>query len=289
MLEAFFRYEFLQNAFFTGVMIGLLAPMLGVFLVVRRLSLIADALSHITLSGIAASLLLGKHVVFFQGLNPLYMGMVFSVGGALLIEQLRSVYQYYKEIAIPIILSGGIGLGVVFISLADGFNNDLFNYLFGSVIAVTRSDLWTILGVTIVVLVVLTLFYKELFFLSFDEEQAVVSGLNRKLVHFIFIVMVALVIAASMRIVGILLVSSLMTLPVAAAMRFAKGFKQMFVYSILFGQISVIGGLILAYQLDLAPGGTIVILAVLILIGSIGVDKVMGGRQINWKRAYGKK
>ncbi|MED1602438.1 metal ABC transporter permease [Alkalihalophilus marmarensis] len=289
MLEAFFRYEFLQNAFFTGVMIGLLAPMLGVFLVVRRLSLIADALSHITLSGIAASLLLGKHVVFFQGLNPLYMGMVFSVGGALLIEQLRSVYQYYKEIAIPIILSGGIGLGVVFISLADGFNNDLFNYLFGSVIAVTRSDLWTILGVTIVVLVVLTLFYKELFFLSFDEEQAVVSGLNRKLVHFIFIVMVALVIAASMRIVGILLVSSLMTLPVAAAMRFAKGFKQMFVYSILFGQISVIGGLILAYQLDLAPGGTIVILAVLILIGSIGVDKMMGGRQINWKRAYGKK
>ncbi|WEG18038.1 metal ABC transporter permease [Alkalihalophilus pseudofirmus] len=289
MLEAFFRYEFLQNAFFTGVMIGLLAPMLGVFLVVRRLSLIADALSHITLSGIAASLLLGKHVVFFQGLNPLYMGMVFSVGGALLIEQLRSVYQYYKEIAIPIILSGGIGLGVVFISLADGFNNDLFNYLFGSVIAVTRSDLWTILGVTIVVLVVLTLFYKELFFLSFDEEQAVVSGLNRKLVHFIFIVMVALVIAASMRIVGILLVSSLMTLPVAAAMRFAKGFKQMFVYSILFGQISVIGGLILAYQLDLAPGGTIVILAVLILIGSIAVDKMMGGRQINWKRAYGKK
>ncbi|MEC2070503.1 metal ABC transporter permease [Alkalihalophilus marmarensis] len=289
MLEAFFRYEFLQNAFFTGVMIGLLAPMLGVFLVVRRLSLIADALSHITLSGIAASLLLGKHVVFFQGLNPLYMGMVFSVGGALLIEQLRSVYQYYKEIAIPIILSAGIGLGVVFISLADGFNNDLFNYLFGSVIAVTRSDLWTILGVTIVVLVVLTLFYKELFFLSFDEEQAVVSGLNRKLVHFIFIVMVALVIAASMRIVGILLVSSLMTLPVAAAMRFAKGFKQMFVYSILFGQISVIGGLILAYQLDLAPGGTIVILAVLILIGSIAVDKMMGGRQINWKRAYGKK
>ncbi|ADC50815.1 ABC Mn2+/Zn2+ transporter (permease) [Alkalihalophilus pseudofirmus OF4] len=289
MLEAFFRYEFLQNAFFTGVMIGLLAPMLGVFLVVRRLSLIADALSHITLSGIAASLLLGKHVVFFQGLNPLYMGMVFSVGGALLIEQLRSVYQYYKEIAIPIILSGGIGLGVVFISLAYGFNNDLFNYLFGSVIAVTRSDLWTILGVTIVVLVVLTLFYKELFFLSFDEEQAVVSGLNRKLVHFIFIVMVALVIAASMRIVGILLVSSLMTLPVAAAMRFAKGFKQMFVYSILFGQISVIGGLILAYQLDLAPGGTIVILAVLILIGSIAVDKMMGARQINWKRAYGKK
>ncbi|WP_368504775.1 metal ABC transporter permease [Alkalihalophilus sp. As8PL] len=284
MLEAFFRYEFLQNAFYAGIMIGLLAPMLGVFLVVRRLSLIADALSHITLSGIAASLLLGKHFAFFQGLNPLYMGMVFSVGGALLIEQLRSVYQYYKEIAIPIILSAGIGLGVVFISLADGFNNDLFNYLFGSVIAVTRSDLWTIIGVTVMVLIVLIMFYKELFFLSFDEEQAVVSGLNRKIVHFIFIVMVALVIAASMRIVGILLVSSLMTLPVAAAMRFARGFKQMFVYSILFGEISVIGGLIAAYQLDLAPGGTIVILAVFILIVSIFIDKLKGGLSFTWKR-----
>ncbi|WP_332690995.1 metal ABC transporter permease [Halalkalibacter lacteus] len=273
MLDAFFRYEFLQNAFYTGLLIGLLAPMLGVFLVVRRLALIADALSHITLSGIAASLLLSKHVVFFQGLNPLYIGLVFSVGGSLLIEQLRNAYKYYKEIAIPIILSGGIGLGVVFISLADGFNNDLFNYLFGSVIAVSRSDLWTISIITVLVVTVIFLFYKELFFLSFDEEQALVSGINRKLINFIFIIMVALVIAASMRVVGILLVSSLMTLPVAAAMRLAKGFKQMFLYSILFGEIAVIAGLIFAFHLDLAPGGMIVMIAVLILLVVILFEK----------------
>ncbi|MFC0473503.1 metal ABC transporter permease [Halalkalibacter kiskunsagensis] len=273
MIEAFFRYEFLQNAFYTGLLIGLLAPMLGVFLVVRRLALIADALSHITLSGIAASLLLAKHVVFFQGLNPLYMGLVFSVGGSLLIEQLRNAYKYYKEIAIPIILSGGIGLGVVFISLADGFNNDLFNYLFGSVIAVSRSDLWTISIITVLVLTVIFLFYKELFFLSFDEEQARVSGINRKLINFIFIIMVALVIAASMRVVGILLVSSLMTLPVAAAMRLAKGFKQMFLYSVLFGEIAVITGLIFAFYFDLAPGGMIVMIAVFILLVVILFEK----------------
>ncbi|WP_332632126.1 metal ABC transporter permease [Halalkalibacter flavus] len=272
MLEAFFRYEFLQNAFYSGLLIGLLAPLLGVFLVVRRLALIADALSHITLSGIAASLLLAKHVVFFQGLNPLYLGLVFSVGGSILIEQLRSAYKFYKEIAIPIILSGGIGLGVVFISMADGFNNDLFNYLFGSVIAVSRSDLWTICIITVVVLVVLILFYKELFFLSFDEEQAKVSGINRKLVNFIFIVMVALVIAASMRIVGILLVSALMTLPVAAAMRLAKGFKQMFIYSIFFGEIAVVTGLVSSFYLDLAPGGMIVMISVLILLIVIAVE-----------------
>ncbi|OIJ16721.1 metal ABC transporter permease [Anaerobacillus alkalilacustris] len=269
VVSVFLQYEFLRNAFFSGIMVGFLAPILGVFLVVRRLSLIADALSHITLSGIAASLLLGKYMVFFGALNPLYLGIVFSVGGALLIEKLRNVYKTYQELSIPIILSGGIGLGVVFISLADGFNTDLFNYLFGSVIAVTRSDLWTITGITIIVTILLIFFYKELFFLSFDEEQAIVSGINKRLVHLVFIIMVALVIASSMRIVGILLVSSLMSLPVAASMRIAKGFKQMFIFSIVFGELAVIIGLISAYHLDLAPGGTIVVTAVLILLITI--------------------
>lgn len=269
MISVFFEYEFLRNALFSGLLVGFLAPILGVFLVVRRLSLIADALSHITLSGIAASLLLGKYSIFFAAINPLYLGLVFSVGGALLIEKLRSVYKYYQELSIPIILSGGIGLGVVFISLADGFNTDLFNYLFGSVIAVTKSDLWTIIIITIIVTILLIFFYKELFFLSFDEDQAIVSGINKKLVHTVFIIMVALVIASSMRIVGILLVSSLMTLPVAASIRISKGFKQMFLYSILFGEISVIVGLISAYHFDLMPGGTIVMTAVCILITTI--------------------
>ncbi|MGO4887194.1 metal ABC transporter permease [Anaerobacillus sp. MEB173] len=269
MISVFFQYEFLQNALYTGLLIGFIAPLLGVFLVVRRLSLISDALSHITLSGIAFSLLLSKHFVIFQGVNPLYMGMTFSVLGSLLIEKLRSIYKFYQELAIPIILSGGIGLGVVFISLADGFNTDLFNFLFGSVIAVSRSDLWIISLITIVVIMLIVLFYKELFFLSFDEEQAIVAGINGRLVHFIFIVMVALVIAASMRIVGILLVSSLMTLPVASSMRIAQGFKQLFLYAILFGEVAVIGGLISAYHLDIAPGGTIVIIAVIILLITI--------------------
>ena len=121
--------------------------------------------------------------------------------------------------------------------------------------------------------ITLILLYKELFLLSFDEEHAKASGIPYKAIHFIFIVLVALVIAASMRIVGILLVSSLMTLPVAASLRFAKGFKQMIVYSIVFGEISVMGGLFLSYELDLAPGGTIVMLAVLILIIAILIDK----------------
>lgn len=273
MISAILDYEFLQNAFLTGIIIGALAPMIGVFVVVRRMSMIADALSHVALAGIAFSLLLEKSFISLAGLNPLYLGMGFSVGGSLFIEKLRSVYKNYQELAIPIILSGGIGLTAIFISIADGFNADLFGYLFGSVSAVSRTDLWLIVGVALSVVVIFFFLYKELFLLSFDEEHAKASGLPVKAIHFIFIVMVALVIAASMRIVGVLLVSSLMTIPVAASLRFAKGFKQMITYSVVFGEISVIGGLVLSYYLDLAPGGTIVLIAVLILIASILFDK----------------
>ncbi|WP_070120654.1 metal ABC transporter permease [Bacillus marinisedimentorum] len=269
MISSLFQYEFLQNAFFTGMMIGLLAPLMGVFIVVRRLSLIADALSHITLGGIAFGMLIQKQTAGFAFLNPLYMGMVFSVIGSLFMERLRDVYKHYQELAVPIILSGGVGLSVIFISLADGFNADLFGYLFGSVTAVSRMDLWTILVITVAVAIIIGLFYKELFFLSFDEEHAVASGVKAKWIHFAFILMAALIIAASMRIVGILLVSSLMTLPTAASIRIARGFKQTIFLSVIFGEVSVLGGLFAAYHLDLAPGGTIVIIAIFILIGAI--------------------
>ncbi|AKS38936.1 metal ABC transporter permease [Anoxybacillus gonensis] len=276
MVEALFQYEFLQNAFIVGILIGLIAPLLGVFIVVRRLSLIADALSHVTLAGIAASLLVQK--TFFMGatFNPIYVGMAFSVVGSLFIEKLRTVYKHYQELAIPIILSGGIGLSVIFISLADGFNTDLFSYLFGSVSAVSRTDVWTIGIIFFIVFAVIFLLYKEWFILSFDEEYAQASGVKVRALHFVFIVLVALVIAASMRIVGILLVSSLMTLPVAASIRIAKGFKQALWLSVLFGELAVIVGLFLSYYLNLAPGGTIVLLAVCILIGAIMWKK--------WKR-----
>lgn len=279
MISSLFQFEFLRNAFLTGMIIGVLAPLLGTFIVVRRLSLIADALSHVTLAGISASLLLSQKIGFMQGVNPVYLGMVSSVTGALFIEKLRSVYKHYQELAIPIILSGGIGISAICISLADGFNNDLMNYLFGSVSAVSRSDLWTVVVIAVFVIAIVFFLYKELFILSFDEEHASASGIKSKWMHFVFIVMVALVIAVSMRIVGILLVSSLMTLPVAASIRLARGFKQTILFSVIFGEISVLGGLFSAYYLDLAPGGTIVVIAVVILIISIMINKGRKGKQ----------
>ncbi|MCG3089082.1 metal ABC transporter permease [Sporosarcina cyprini] len=266
MIEAIFNYEFLQNAFLSGIIIGIIAPLLGLFIVVRRLALIADALSHVALAGIAGSLYLSQQVLFLSALNPIYLGMAAAVGGSLLIERLRGAYRHFEELAIPIILSAGIGFGAIFISLAKGFGTDLVGYLFGSVSAVSRQDLGIVAIIALCVIGFVYFFYKELFALSFDREYAKVSGVQGKLIQTVFMIIVALVIGASMRIVGILLVSSLMTLPVAAAIQLAKSFKGAMLYSIGIGELSVLIGLVAAYYLDIAPGGTIVITSVIILL-----------------------
>lgn len=273
MLTDIIEFDFLRYTFLTGLLIGIVAPLLGAFLVVRRLSLLADALSHVTLAGIAFGLFMEKQFVTLT-LSPIYSGMGFSVIGAILIEKLRSVYTAYQELGIPIILSGGVGLSVVFISLANGFNTDLFNYLFGSVSAVSKNDFLMILGISIFIMIMITLFYKELLTLSFDEEHATVSGIHSSRIHFLFIVLTALVIAVSIRIVGVLLVSALMTLPVAAAMRIASSFKQLIVLSIIFAEIAVIGGLISGYYLSIPPGGTIVIVSIIILLISMSLNRL---------------
>ncbi len=274
MIAALLNYEFLQNAFASGIIIGFIAPLLGVFIIVRRLSLIADALSHVTLAGIAGSLFLSQSIPFFALLNPLYLGIVAAISGSVLIERLRRLYKHYEELAIPIIMSSGIGFSAIFISLANGFSADLFGYLFGSVSAVSRQDLWIVLIIAIIVCLFLGFLYKELFVLSFDEEYAKASGIPAKWIHFIFMIVTALVIAASMRIVGILLVSSLMTLPVAASMRLAKGFKQAIVYSVIFGEAAVIIGLIIAFYMNIAPGGTIVVTSIGILLFVLLAKKI---------------
>ncbi|MBO2533577.1 MAG: metal ABC transporter permease [Planifilum fulgidum] len=274
MWEMILSYDFMRRAVLAGLMIGLISPLVGIFLVVRRLSLIADALAHVTLSGVAAGLLLQKHVSVFQHVNPLHVGMVFSVGGAMFVEQLRRLYRTYQELAIPVVLSGGIALGVVLISAADGFNVDVAGYLFGSILAVGEDELRWIFAVAALVLAVIFLFYKELFALSFDEESAVVSGIPHRLIHLVFFLAVALAIAASIRVVGILLVSALMTLPVAAALQISGSFRRTILYSLLFSEVSVLCGLSAAYYLDWSSGGTIVLVSLLILVSILALKRV---------------
>lgn len=276
MIDAILNFEFIRYSFISGLLIGLIAPLVGTFIVVRRLSLIADALSHVTLSGISFGMFIVSASSAFAFVNPIWTGILFAIVGALLIEKLRTSYSNYQEIAIPILMSSGIGLSAIFISLADGFNQELVGLLFGSISAVSFSDLVTITIISILVLAFILLFYKELFILSFDAEYSKVIGIP-KWISFLFIIIVALVISASMRVIGVLLVSALITLPVAIAMRWSKGFKQFIIMSIVIGEFSVIAGLITAFYLDISPGGVIVVILILLLGLTFLLQKVTKG------------
>lgn len=264
MIEALLNFDFMRYSLISGILIGFIAPLIGAFIVVRRLSLIADALSHVTLGGISFGMFIITVIPAFVFINPMWFGILFAIIGALLIENLRTSYSNYQEIAIPIIMSAGIALSAIFISLADGFNQEIVGLLFGSISAVTLSDLSTIIVIVIIVLIFIFSFYKELFILSFDEEYSKVIGIP-KWIQFLFIIIVAMVISASMRVVGILLVSALITLPVAISMRITKGFKQLIILSVIIGEFSVIAGLVLAFYMNISPGGVIVVLLVFIL------------------------
>lgn len=264
MIEALLNFDFMRYSLISGILIGFIAPLIGAFIVVRRLSLIADALSHVTLGGISFGMFIITVIPAFVFINPMWFGILFAIIGALLIENLRRSYSNYQEIAIPIIMSAGIALSAIFISLADGFNQEIVGLLFGSISAVTLSDLSTIIVIVVIVLIFIFSFYKELFILSFDEEYSKVIGIP-KWIQFLFIIIVAMVISASMRVVGILLVSALITLPVAVSMRITKGFIQLIILSVIIGEFSVIAGLVLAFYMNISPGGVIVVLLVLIL------------------------
>lgn len=257
MLEIL-QYGFMQRALLAGIIIGFLCPLIGIFIVLRRMSLIGDSLSHVALSGVAAGVLMGVY--------PLGMALIFSIFAALGIERLRKSYEEYAELSIAIILSAGIGLAVVLISLAKSVNIDLMGYLFGNITTVLPEDLWIIIGLGLIIMAVIKLLYKELFFIAFDEEGARLSGIPVNYINLLFIILIASTITLSMRIVGVLLVSSLMIIPVATSLQLAKSFKHATVLSIIFAEISVILGIFISYYLELASGGTIVLISVGILL-----------------------
>ncbi|WP_281673318.1 metal ABC transporter permease [Staphylococcus auricularis] len=273
MIDALLNFDFMRYSLISGILIGFIAPFIGAFIVVRRLSLIADALSHVTLGGISFGMFLITIIPTAALINPMWFGVLFAIVGALLIEKLRTTFSNYQEIAIPIIMSSGVALSAIFISLADGFNQEIVGLLFGSISAVSLSDMITIIIIVIIVTIFILSLYKELFVLYFDDEYSKVIGLP-KWIQFLFIAIVAMVISASMRVIGILLVSALITLPIAIAMRITKGFKQLIILSIILGEVSVISGLFLAFYLDISPGGVIVMILVFILILTMVLQKL---------------
>lgn len=255
-----FTYGFMQRAFIAGSIIGIICPAIGVFIVLRRLSMIGDTLSHVALAGVAAGML--------GGVYPIYSALVFSIVASLGIEKLRQDFKDYAELSIAIMLSAGIGLASIFISMG-GSNSAIFSYLFGSIALVTLQDIVIIIALGLVILASLIVLYRGLFYITFDEEAARLAGVPIKKLNLYFNILVAMTIAVSMRIVGILLVSSMMVIPVAIGMQLAKSFKETLIYSIACGLLSVITGLFVSFYWDLAPGGTIVISGIVILVSSI--------------------
>ncbi len=255
-----FNYSFMVRAFAAGLVIGTIAPLIGTFLVARRFSLIADTLGHVSLAGIALGLLL--HV------NPIITAMMASILIALVVDKIRQNKIVSGESALAMLLSGGLALAIVLVGLARGFNVDLFSYLFGSITTIRSEDLMIILPVGIAVAITILVFYKQLLYISFDEDGARVSGVNVNALNMMLMILTAITVSLSIRIIGSLLIGALLVIPVTSASQISRNFKQSIILSIIFSLVSVTIGLFISFYANLPAGGTVVLISLVIFIFS---------------------
>jgi zinc transport system permease protein len=261
-----FTYDFMVRALVAGLAVGLVAPLIGTFLVAKRYSLIADSLAHVSLAGVAAGMLLGLH--------PIIGALVVAILGAFAIEKLRGGNYVTGEVALAMFLSSGLAVAVVLIGLNDRVNVDLMSFLFGSITTVTPADVWIVLGLAAVIVGVVCTLYRQLAYVSFDEDQARAGGLRVRLLNQLLVLLAAATVVLSLRIVGGLLIGALTVIPVAAAAQLARSFKQTMVLAVIFGLTAVVIGLIASFYIGLAAGGTIVVTALLLFLGSIAYKKL---------------
>lgn len=255
------EYEFMQRALLGGLIIAVTAPLMGNFVVVRRMSLIGDSLSHVALSGVVLAALFG-----FSSLSGAF---AVTLLGAVFIFLLRERYKSYEEIALAVIMSGGVALASVLMGFSKNIRGNFLSYLFGSISSVSQEDIWFIAALSVVIIGFIWKNYHKLVSISFDEEAARASGVNVDFINRAFVIIIALAIVVSMRIVGVLLISSLMVVPVAAAMNMTKSFEGSIKISMLIAMISVLSGVSLSYYFDIASGGAIVLITILILVISV--------------------
>jgi zinc transport system permease protein len=261
--------DFFQRALIGGALIAAAGPLLGLFLVLRRLSMIGDTLSHVSVAGVAAGYLLGLG-------SPAAGGMAAALLATLAIERLRRAYKTYAELSIAIMMAGGIALASLLFSLDRGFGVNITSYLFGSIYTLDNADLVWIAAVTAVVLAAAILQYKEWFLMSFDEDAAAVGGLPTRALNLAMSVLTALVISVSIKIVGALLVSALLTIPAACGLLAARSFRQSVLLAVGIAEASVIAGLLAAGFWNLAPGGTVVLLLIAVLLVLLAVRRKPG-------------
>lgn len=261
-----FEYAFMQNAFLISCFIALLCPLIGLFLVLRRASMIGDTLAHASLAGIALGLLFRQ--------NPVLAAFLFTSAAGALIEWLRQYFPKYTDLILTIVLSLSVGTALTLIS-SGRIHANVDSFLFGSVLTVDGSDLVVTAAITCAALFLLIRFYHQLVYMTYDEEIARIAGVPLRTMNYLFAMLAAAAVAVSIRIVGVLVISSLIALPVAAALQLRQGFHATLLASIAFSFLDVLGGLVLSWYTGTAPGGMTALLSGLVLLLVIGIRKTI--------------
>jgi zinc transport system permease protein len=260
----FLQFPIMQRALIAAVLVGLAAPAVGTFIVQRRLALLGDGIGHVALTGVALG--------FLTGTAPVLTAVVVAVLGAVAIELVRERGRTGGDVALSLLFYGGIAGGVLLIGLSqNGSNATLMSYLFGSISSVTVADLWVIGALSAGVLAVVVIFGRELFLLCQDEEVAKASGLPVRFLSLLIAVTAALTVVVAMRVVGLLLVSALMVVPVATSQQLTRGFRTTLGLAMVFGVVATVGGLSYTFYVDVAPGAAIVLLALAGFAVALGV------------------
>ncbi len=259
-----FEREYMQLALLAGLVVGVTAPLMGTFMVQRRMSLMGDGIGHLAFAGVALGYLID--------VDPVITALIFSVAGAVGIEQLRALRRTAGDQALALFFYSGIALGVVLLSAAKALNANLFTFLFGSILTVDRGDLALVGGLGIAALAIVAGLFRGLVAVSIDEEAARVSGLPVTQLNVALAALAGVTIAISMQIVGILLIAALMVLPVITASRLATSLQGSLALSIALGLTSVLAGLTASYYLDLAPGGAIVLFSAGLFVLTLALE-----------------
>lgn len=249
-----FELGFIQRALVAGIAISILCSIIGLFLVLRRQSLFGDSLAHMAFGGIAVGI--------YTNTYPLWTAFIASILAALGITKLQRSSNIPADSAVAIMLTAGLAIGILLLSFAGGFSVDLFSFLFGNILLVSLEDTLLISFLTAIVLLSVTILFKKFLYITFDEQQAEVSGLQVQRLNYFFIILASLTVIASMRLVGILLISSLTVIPNITAMMFGTGFKRTLLISVLISMTSVVSGIFLSYVLNSAPSGTIALISI---------------------------
>jgi zinc transport system permease protein len=256
----FLHYEFVRRAIITGSFIALVCSLLGVLLVLRRFSLIGDGLAHVTFGSVAIGLLLKQ--------PPVYVSIPIIMLSSLGILKLTEKARLYGDAAIGIVSSIGIAGGILIASIAGGFNVDLFSYLFGNILSISKAEVFASIALSFIVLVIILFFYHEYFSATFDEEFAKVSGINTKKINSILVLLTGVTVVLAMKVVGIMLTSALLILPAVTALQIAKSFKTTMIISSLIAISSVVVGIYISFILNLPTGATIVMANFVIFIAA---------------------